>query len=278
MGDDPITHDHMTNDYAVRQRRGFRALIPDHVWARLVQSGVRKYHAAGEALLQQGSPGGWVLLCLTGRSKVVYAEPDGREVLLAVRGPGDVLGEFSGRDGLPRSATVRAIEPGLTSRLSDRRFTELTEQFGVTEKLAAYVMGKVRESASHTWRLAYRTTAVRLTELLGMLIDSAGPDHPQPTTIAMSQEELASALGLVRSAITPVLAEWKAAGLIATARGRLQVLDFPRLRRFAVSSSGQNTPCSSDTLDRTARRGTGRSTDESRRHERSRPAHRNSRR
>ena len=29
-----------------------------------------------------GSPGGWVLLCLAGRSKVVYAEPDGREVLL----------------------------------------------------------------------------------------------------------------------------------------------------------------------------------------------------
>lgn len=219
-----------------------------------------------------------MLLCLAGRSKVVYAEPDGREVLLAVRGPGDVLGEFSGRDGLPRSATVQAIEPGITSTLPDRRFTELTERFGITEELSAYVMGKMRESASHTWRLAYRTTAARLTDLIGMLIDSAGPDHPHPHTIAMSQEELASALGLVRSAITPVLAEWKAAGVIATSWGRLQILDLAGLRRITVSSTGQNKACSSDTLGYTARRGTGRSADDSSRHERSRPAHRNSHR
>ncbi|EHK85311.1 Crp/Fnr family transcriptional regulator [Saccharomonospora azurea SZMC 14600] len=243
-----------------------------------MQHGVRRHHSAGEWLLRQGSPGGWVLLCLAGRSKVVYAEPDGRDVLLAVRGPGDVLGEFSSRDGLPRSATVQAIEPGITSTLSDQRFTELAESFGITEKLSAYVMGKMRESASHTWRLAYRTTAARLTEVIGMLIESAGPDHPHPNTIAMSQEELASALGLVRSAITPVLAEWKAAGAIATSRGRLQILDLASLRRLAVSSSGQNEVRSSDTLGHTAQRGTGRSTDGSTRYGRTRPAHRDSRR
>lgn len=190
--------------------------------------------------MQQGTPGGWVLLCLAGRSKVVYAEPDGREVLLAARGPGDVLGEFSGQDGLPRSATVQAIEPGYTSTLPERRFHELVQQFGITEQLSAYVMGKIRESASHTWQLAYHTTVTRLAALLVMLIESAGPDHPHPTTIAMSQEELASALGLVRSAITPVLANWKAAGLIRTARGRLQVLDFAEIDRLRVSNTGQN--------------------------------------
>ncbi|MGI5995638.1 MAG: Crp/Fnr family transcriptional regulator [Saccharomonospora viridis] len=263
----------MNHDSAARRPRGFRSLIPDHIWAKLVQHGVRKPHSAGEWLLQQGSPGGWVLLCLAGRSKVVYAEPDGREVLLAVRGPGDVLGEFSSRDGLPRSATVQAIEPGITSTLPDQQFAELVERLGVSEKLSAYVMGKMRESAAHAWRLAYRTTAVRLSELIGMLIEAAGPDHPHPHTIAMSQEELASALGLVRSAITPVLAEWKTAGVIATARGRFQVLDFARLRCLAVSSTGQNDPRSSDTVGYTAQRGTGRSTDDSSRHERSRPAH-----
>ncbi|MER7114011.1 Crp/Fnr family transcriptional regulator [Saccharomonospora azurea] len=268
----------MDNDSAARRRRGFRALIPDHVWAMLVQHGVRRHHSAGESLLRQGSPGGWVLLCLAGRSKVVYAEPDGREVLLAVRGPGDVLGEFSSRDGLPRSATVQAIEPGITSTLPDQRFAELATRLGITENVSAYVMGKMRESASHTWQLAYRTTAARLAELFGMFIDAAGPDHPHPNTIAMSQEELASALGLVRSAITPVLADWKAAGVIATSRGRIQVLDLARLRRLAVSSTGQNEPFSSDNLGRTARRGTGRSTDDSRRHERPRQAHRDSRR
>lgn len=227
-------------DEASRFPRGFRALVPAPAWAALAQRGVRSRHRGGEQLLRQGDFGGWVLLCLSGRLKVVYSEPDGREVLLAVRGPGDVLGEFSGRDGQPRSATVQAVEPGITSKLSDERFRELVAQLGVGEQLNAYILGKMRESASHAWQLAYRTTATRLAELIGDLIEAAGPDHSYPRTIAMSQEELASALGLARSAITPVLAAWKGAGLIRTGRGKLQVLDLAKIKSTDVSSTGQN--------------------------------------
>ncbi|MCX2729481.1 Crp/Fnr family transcriptional regulator [Saccharopolyspora sp. NFXS83] len=223
-----------------RRLRGFRALTPEPVWAALVQHGVRKHHHTGERLLGQGEPGGWLLVCLSGRLKVVYTEPDGREVLLAVRGPGDLVGEFSGRDGQSRSATVQAIEPGITSKLADHRFSELVQRFSVTEQLTAYIMGKMRESASHAWRLAHHSAAARLVELIETLLNVAGPDHPHPNIIAMSQEELASALGLARSAITPVLATWKSAGLIRTARGKLQVLDFAAIKMQVLSSTGQN--------------------------------------
>ncbi|GAA4855387.1 Crp/Fnr family transcriptional regulator [Saccharopolyspora rosea] len=194
-------------------------------------------------MLHQGAPGGWVLLSLSGRLKVVYAEPDGRELVLAVRGPGDVIGEFSGRDGGLRSATVQAIEPGTTYKLPDQQFNELVERYRLGAELNAYILGKVRESAPHAWRLAHHTAAVRLAGFLSALVDAAGPDHPCPTTITMSQEELASGLGLVRSAVTPVLAEWKAAGLVRISRGRLHVDDVAGLREINVrgaSTSGQN--------------------------------------
>lgn len=171
---------------------------------------------------------------------MVYAEPDGREVLLAVRGPGDVLGELSGRDGNPRSTTVEAIEPGVTSRLSDRQFNERIHDLGIEGALNSYILGKLRESAAHAWRLAHRTTPTRLADLILALIDAAGPDHPRPATISMSQEELASGLGLARSAITPVLAEWKAAGVIRTARGKIEVVDVQAIASAVVSTSGQN--------------------------------------
>lgn len=184
-----------------------------------------------------------MLLCLSGRLKIVYAEPDGRELMLAVRGPGDVVGEFSGRDGQPRSATVQAIEPGITCKLSDERFSELVQRFQLGSQLNTYIMGKLRESAAHAWQLAHRTTAIRLASLLIALVDAAGPDHPCPTTIAMSQEELATALGLARSAITPVLSEWKAAKLVRISRGRLEVVDTLAVRKITrrdLSTSGQN--------------------------------------
>ncbi|MER7015463.1 Crp/Fnr family transcriptional regulator [Saccharopolyspora sp. NPDC000359] len=211
----------------------------------MVQQGIRAKHRAGDRLLHQGAPGGWVLLCLSGRLKVVYAEPDGRELMLAVRGPGDVIGEFSSRDGLPRSATVQAIEPGITSKLADSRFTELVAAMGLKAQLDGYILGKLRASAAHAWQLAHHTTTTRLADLITTLIEVAGPDHPAPTTIAMSQEELAAALGLARSAITPVLARWKSAGLIRTSRGRLHITDPGALLRLGnpdLSSSGQNPP------------------------------------
>ncbi|GAA4875482.1 Crp/Fnr family transcriptional regulator [Saccharopolyspora cebuensis] len=227
----------------LRRPRGFRSLIPAHAWATFVQDGVRTTHRARDRVLRQGEPGGWVLVCVSGRLKVVYSEPDGRELMLAVRGPGDVIGEFSGLDGRPRSATVQAIEPGITSKLSDQRFHAIAEHFGVRPQLNSYVLGKVRESAAHAWQLAHRTTASRLADLIVTLIRAAGPDHPAATTIAMSQEELATALGLARSAITPVLADWKSNGLVGISRGKLHVDDVPAIlahRSPDVSTSGQN--------------------------------------
>ncbi|MEU4744244.1 Crp/Fnr family transcriptional regulator [Actinosynnema sp. NPDC023658] len=205
-----------------------------------MRQGVTVHHDAKARLLYQGEDGGSVLLSLSGRLKVVYAEPDGAEIVLAIRGPGDVIGELSARDGLSHSATVQAIEPGTTCRLPERRFTDLVQRLGLGVHLDGYISGKLRESAPHAWQLAHRTTASRLIALITTIIGAADPDHPAPTTIAMSQDELAAALGLVRSAVTPVLKRWKAAGFVRITRGGLEVVDVPALIGVGVSSSGQN--------------------------------------
>ncbi|MEV1118039.1 Crp/Fnr family transcriptional regulator [Actinosynnema sp. NPDC049800] len=230
----------MTESRQLRRPRGFRALVPDSAWAELVRHGTSVHHGAKDRLLRQGENGGWVLLSLFGRLKVVYAEPDGAEIVLAIRGPGDVVGELSAQDGLPHAATVQAIELGMTCRLPKRRFVELVQGLRLGPQLDGYIMGKLRESAPHAWQLAHRTTASRLISLITTIIDAAGPDHPSPTTVAMSQDELAAALGLVRSAVTPVLREWKAAGLVRTIRGGLEVVNVPALIGTGVSSYGQN--------------------------------------
>ncbi|MFI7680608.1 Crp/Fnr family transcriptional regulator [Actinophytocola sp. NPDC049390] len=204
-----------------------------------MQQGVRARHEPGQLLLRQGDPGGWILLSLSGRLKVIYAEPDGRDLVLGIRGPGDLVGEMSEREGFPRMANVTAIEPGITSRMSDLAFTRLVQRLGVGSELNRYIVGKLRASAAHAWQLAHHTTPARLADFLQALVEAAGPDHSTPTTIPMSQVELASALGLARSAVTPVLAEWKAAGIIGVGRGKLQVVDVTRLAEADVSSSGQ---------------------------------------
>lgn len=173
----------------------------------------------------QGDTGRWVVILVAGRVKVLYAEPDGGEVLLAIRGPGDLLGEFSRSDGGPRAATVQALEPGVSYTVSDAYFTELIGRHRLADHLNRYVIAKVRQTAAHSWRLARHSAAAQLAGLLLEIIAAAGPDHRDPHTIPMSQEELARALGLARSSVAAVVASWKQRGIVDTARSRLVVAD-----------------------------------------------------
>ena len=66
--------------------------------------------AAGEVIFEEGGTADCVLLVRAGRVRVTAADGDGEEVVLAERGAGEILGELSGIDGQPRSASVTATE------------------------------------------------------------------------------------------------------------------------------------------------------------------------
>jgi len=66
---------------------------------------------AGASLFLEGEQSTTVVVVATGRVKVFRLTEDGEEIVLAVRGPGALLGELSAIDGLPRSASVAALEP-----------------------------------------------------------------------------------------------------------------------------------------------------------------------
>ncbi len=61
--------------------------------------------------MHEGEPGDRVAILVSGRVKVVRLGEDGRERLLSIRDPGDLLGELSFLDGEPRVGTVVALEP-----------------------------------------------------------------------------------------------------------------------------------------------------------------------
>lgn len=67
-------------------------------------------YAPRQALLREHEPSAHVLLLLTGWTKVTAAAPNGYEALLALRGPGDIVGEFAALTSKPRSAHVTALE------------------------------------------------------------------------------------------------------------------------------------------------------------------------
>lgn len=174
---------------------------------------------------------------VSGRAKVVYATEQGQEVLLAMRGPGDLVGEFSHGDREPRSASVLAIERCVASLIADTLFTDWLGQRDVRAGLERYALAKTRDTAEMMWHVAHGRPAQRLANLLLATIAAGGESHPAPHVVPMRHEELARAVGLTRSSVAPVMAEWKRLGVVTVERSQTTVLDpaaLDAIRRGAL--------------------------------------------
>ena len=65
----------------------------------------------GETLFDEGDLGDRLYIVTVGKVKLGHTSSDGRESLLAVLGPGEIIGELTLFDPGPRSTTATAVSP-----------------------------------------------------------------------------------------------------------------------------------------------------------------------
>ena len=88
----------------------FEGLNPEEqeeLRAMMTQTTLRR----GETLFNEGDAGDRLYILLSGKVKLGHASADGRENLLAVLGPGEIVGELTLFDPGPRSTTATAVAP-----------------------------------------------------------------------------------------------------------------------------------------------------------------------
>ncbi|HLL67648.1 MAG TPA: Crp/Fnr family transcriptional regulator [Micromonosporaceae bacterium] len=210
-------------------------LSPQEVTA-LARSGHHRQWDRGAVIFREADRSDWVLVLESGRVKVTGASAAGTEVVLAVRGPGALLGELTAIDGQPRSATVTALETVTGLVIPVPAFQTYLQAHG---RVALLLMGQLAEKLRDADRKriefgAYDTTgrvAARLVELASRF----GEATPEGLRIAMplSQDELAGWTGSSREAVSKALGVLRTSGCIRTGRLQVIVLDLPALRRRA---------------------------------------------
>ncbi|MCP2168658.1 cAMP-binding domain of CRP or a regulatory subunit of cAMP-dependent protein kinases [Goodfellowiella coeruleoviolacea] len=210
-------------------------MVPAALWHELLRRGTRRDYRTNEHLLVQGAPGRSLLVLTAGRVKVVHTDSDGGVLLLALNGPGDLLGEMAARDGGPRSATVVALEPCVAYLLTAEAFDHVLRAHGGRAEFDRYFVRKMRGSNQRTSALAHRSPRQRLIGLLLEVIELAGEPPEEPVVVPFSQTLLAQALGVSRSLVAQLVAQLRAEGVLLADR-RLLVADLARLRRLAAAA------------------------------------------
>jgi CRP/FNR family cyclic AMP-dependent transcriptional regulator len=199
----------------------------------LIAAGRRIRLRAGAPALIEGQISGQVLLLLEGHVRASSTAADGRESLLAVRRPGDLVGELSALDCRPHSATVLAMDTVVAIAIPVSSFLTFLRShsnaaFAVLELITERLRDADRKRAEFGWMDAGARVAARLAEL--------AERHGQATAggvrieLSLSQEELASWASASREAVSRALRSFRERGWIATRRRAITVLDLDALR------------------------------------------------
>ncbi len=113
--------------------------------------------AAGDTLFDQGSPGDRAYFIQEGQLEILNSS-GGREVLIAVRNPGELIGEMALLEAAPRSAAVRARQDSLLYAIAKQQFDELFGSSPVALKNMLHtVLFRLRETQAmlqHSERMA----------------------------------------------------------------------------------------------------------------------------
>jgi CRP/FNR family transcriptional regulator, cyclic AMP receptor protein len=188
--------------------------------------------ARGEALMHAGQPARDVLVLRSGWAKVSSTTPAGRQVLLAFRGPGDLIGELSALDDRPRSATIVALGDVEAAAMSHRAFLALLAELpGAWQALLKVLSGRLRDADAKRVQLAAYTTLGRVAFCLLELGERFAADDGVDVLLGLSQEELASWAGTSLESVGRSLATMRRLGWIETRRRGFRVLDRDALVR-----------------------------------------------
>ena len=197
---------------------------------------VRRRYPAGQALFHMGDEGGSLHLIERGRVKVTIPSDSGEDLILAILGAGDLLGELSLFDGKPRSATVSALEETDTLCLRREELLALMRnRFDLVEKILEVLARRNRDTDRLLADRSFLDITSRLARKILDLGDAFGIREGGQVRIGVrvTQKDLASMIGATRESVNKQLKALRDQGLVRIRGGTIEILNRERLVRKA---------------------------------------------
>lgn len=188
----------------------------------------------GQILFHEGERGERLYIITEGKMKLGHTSADGRESLLAVLGPAELLGELSLFDPGPRTATATALTDVALMGLGHAALRPwLTGRPEVAEALLGALAQRLRRTNEQMADLVFSDVPGRVAKTLLELGDKFGRQLPDGLHVThdMTQEELAQLVGASRETVNKALADFAARGWLRLESRSVVLLDPERLDR-----------------------------------------------
>lgn len=212
----------------------FEGLTPTQLnW--VAQRAHRRVFEAGRNVLTIEQPGEAVYIILHGTVKI-HIEQAERDVILAILGSGDMLGEMSLIDSVGRSASAVTLESSLLLWMDKATFNYILDNFPpVARNLVRIMSARVRLSDQLIQALATLDVNGRVARQLLAFAEKYGQEKNGEIqiSIVLTQSDIADLVGASRKRVNQTMVSFKEQGLIDTdTEGRIAIKDSERLAKF----------------------------------------------
>jgi len=221
--------------------QGFWALLSHDQRDALSGLGLPRDYSAGATICLEGDPATHVFILVAGLVKILSSTNDGHDMVLALRGEGDIVGEVAGETTGRRNATIQAVDAVRALIVPRGTFNSfLDSNPGAGRAYRRVVTQRWNDADTMLRSRAATSGAQRLAGLLLDLADRYGRpvDGAVHLVMPLTQDELASMIGTSRATVTRALSNWRKRRFILTGQRHVTILDEAGLRKTA----GQQRP------------------------------------
>lgn len=189
--------------------------------------------AKGEMLFHEGKQPLAVYILLNGKMKLYTIDNNGREQIVHLAAPNDIMGYRAVLGGDTFSVSATALEPSEVLVVPKETFLQALEadpEF--SHAVIRLLTQELRHAEHHLAGLARMHVRARLAQVLLILGNKFGYEADNQTlAVSMSRDEIAGLVGTATETVIRLLNTLKEEGLVATSGRKLRLIDKSGLQR-----------------------------------------------
>lgn len=188
----------------------------------------------GHAIFEEGESVNGIYCVTTGICKLSKLSPNGKDQIVRLVKPGELLGQRSMISDEPANLSAVALEDMEVCFIPKG---EVLNMFDKNNQFSMNVMkticGDLKEASEHMVSISQKTVKERLAETLVYLEESFGKNDDGSLRIQLSREELAGMIGTATESCIRLLSDFNKIGLIELIGKKIVIKDMNKLKRIA---------------------------------------------
>jgi len=193
--------------------------------------------STGDVIFYDGEkPNGAYVVC-SGKTKVFKTSRTGQQLIMSLKGPGQLMGYRSLLAGENYSGSAEAMEVSTVSFIDQEAFFSFLKRHGTAMfQLLRKLAQDVRESQEKALDIVHKPAKARVSDALLRTMHLNGHKE-QPVVSGVKRREIAEMAGLTVETTVRVLKELEDRGLIRREQKGIVILDQDKIRHLASLTS-----------------------------------------